>query len=175
MLTIGLGVAAGSLALIGFGTDSVIEVFASSVVVWHLIPGHQVDDPHRTKRALRLVAIAFVMLGVVISVAAARDLTVGRRAGASPWGIAYLAITAVIMFGLAALKQRTARTMNSAPLRSEAALTFLDGVLSTATLTGLALNAAVDWWWADPTAALVVAVAALREGRETWRGATNHS
>jgi len=174
VLTIGLGIAAGSLALLGFGTDSVIEVFASSVVVWHLIPGHEVDDLHRTRRALQLVAIAFVMLGVVISVAAARDLTAGRRAGASPWGIAYLAITAVIMFGLATLKQRTARTMNSAPLRSEAALTFLDGVLSMATLTGLALNAAVDWWWADPTAALVVAVAALREGRETWRRATIH-
>ena len=165
-VTIGLGIAAASLALIGFGTDSIIELFASSVVVWHLIPG--VDHPGRTKRALRLVAVAFAGLAVVLIAATTRDLATGRRPGESLWGIAYLAVTALVMFGLAGLKRRVAERLGSAPLRSEATMTLLDGFLSVATLTGLALNAGPGWWWADPAAALIVAVAALNEARETW-------
>ncbi|HEX6263393.1 MAG TPA: cation transporter [Actinomycetota bacterium] len=164
--TIALGIAAASLALIGFGVDSVIEIFASAVVVWHIRPGHEHDHPERTARALRLVAAAFVALALVLGVAAGRDLVVGRRAEESPLGIAVLAITAVVMFGLAAAKRRTADELDSAPLRSEAAMTFLDGILATATLTGLALNAIAGWWWADPAAAILVAVAALNEARE---------
>ena len=72
------------------------------------------------------------------------------------------------MFGLAYAKRRLADRMDSAPLRSEATMTFLDGILSTATMTGLALNAALGWWWADPGAALLVAVAAASEARENW-------
>lgn len=170
-LTIALGIAAGSLALVGFGTDSVIEVFASSVVVWHLRPGHETDRPDRTRRALHLVALAFAGLGLVLSVASTRDLVTGRRAGESPVGIAYLAVTALVMFGLAAAKRRTARSLDSAPLRSEASMTFLDGILSSATLTGLAANAVLGWWWADPLAALVVALAAFNESRENWQEA----
>lgn len=169
VLTIGLGVAAGSLALIGFGTDSIIEVFASSVVVWHVRPGHEVDHPERTRLALRLVATAFYLLALVLAVVALRELVTGRRAGESPIGIAYLAVTAAVMFGLAVAKGRTAEGLGSAPLRSEASMTFLDGILSTLTLTGLALNAVLGWWWADPTAALLVAIAAANEGRENLR------
>lgn len=83
VLTIALGIAAGSLALIGFGADSVIEVFASSVVVWHVLPGHETDHPERTRLALRLVAAAFVLLALVLTVGAVRDLVTGRRAGES--------------------------------------------------------------------------------------------
>ena len=169
--TISLGIAAGSLALIGFGTDSIIEVFASSVVVWHIRPGHAADRPDRTRRALRLVAVAFLALGVVLAVASVRELVAGTRAGESLVGIGYLAVTAVIMFGLAVAKRRTALALDSAPLRSEASLTFLDGVLSTLPLTGLALNAAFGWAWADPAAALFVAVAATNEGQEALRDA----
>lgn len=171
VLTITLGVLAGSLALIGFGTDSIIEVFASSVVVWHLRPGHETDNPARTRLALRLVAVAFLALAVTLTVAAVRDLTSGRRAGESLFGIAYLAVTALVMFGLSVQKHRIARALSSAPLRSEATMTFLDGILSTATLTGLALNAAFGLWWADPAAALLVAVFAFNEARENWREA----
>ncbi len=166
VLTIGLGIAASSLALIGFGVDSLIEIFASSVVVWHVRPGHEVDRPERTRRALRLVAVAFAVLAVVLMLAAMRDLLTGRRAGESPIGIAYLAVTAVVMFWLAVAKARTARALGSSPLRSEATMTFLDGILATATLTGLALNAVLGWWWADPAAAVVVAIAAANEARE---------
>lgn len=166
VFTIGLGVAAGSLALIGFGADSIIEVFASSVVVWHIRPGHPVDRPERTRRALRLVAVAFVVLAIVLAAAAVRELVLGRRAEESPLGIAYLTATAIVMFSLALAKRRTAAALDSAPLRSEAAVTFLDGVLATLTLAGLVCNATLGWWWADPAAALVVAVAALNEARE---------
>lgn len=171
VFTITLGLMAGSLALIGFGTDSIIEVFASSVVVWHVRPGHAVDRPERTRLALRLVAIAFLALALILAVAAIRDLMLQRRAGESPLGIAYLAATAVVMFALAFVKRRTAAQLGSAPLRSEASLTFLDGVLSTLTLTGLALNATLGWSWADPAAALFVAAAAFNEARENRRDA----
>jgi divalent metal cation (Fe/Co/Zn/Cd) transporter len=168
VLTIGLGSVAASLALIGFGTVSIVEVFASAVVVWHLRPAAAADHADRTRLAVRLIAGAFVVLAAALVVAAVNDLATGRRAGESPWGIAYLAVTAVVMFGLAAMKHATARHLGSEPLRSEAAVTFLDGVLSTTTLLGLAFNAYMGWWWADPGAALLVAVAALNEARETW-------
>lgn len=171
VLTIGLGIAAASLALVGFGADSVIEVFASLVVVWHLAPRHKVDHPQRTSRALRLFATAFLVLALVLTATALRDLVTGRRPGESPWGIAYLAVTVVVMFTLAALKRRAAHQLGSGPLRSEATMTYLDGILATATLGGLALNAAVGWWWADPAAALFVAAAATNEARENWKEA----
>ncbi len=165
VFTIGLGVAAGSLALIGFGTDSIIEVFASSVVVWHVRPGHAVDHADRTRLALRLVAYAYLGLAVILATASIRELLLGRKAGESVVGIVYLAVTAVVMFTLAFAKRRTATSLGSAPLRSEATLTFLDGILSTLTLTGLGLNVLFGWTWADPAAALIVAVAAALEAR----------
>lgn len=170
VFTIALGSVAGSLALIGFGTVSIVELFASGVVVWH-VRSHTDDQAQRTRTALRLIAIAFAVLGVVLLVAAVNDLISGRRPGESPWGIAYLAVTAVVMFGLALLKRRTAQQLGSGPLASEASMTFLDGVLSMTTLAGLALNAALGWWWADPTAAILVGLAALNEARESWEEA----
>jgi divalent metal cation (Fe/Co/Zn/Cd) transporter len=166
VLTVALGMAAGSLALIGFGTDSVIEVFASSVVVWHVRPGHDLDRPQRTRLALRLVAVAFGTLAVVLAAASLHDLTSGRKAGHSIIGIAYLGMTACVMFVLAIWKRRVARRLDSVPLHSEASMTFLDGILSVLTLTGLALNAALGWSWADPAAALIVAAAAMREAQQ---------
>lgn len=171
VFTIGLGVAVGSLALIGFGTDSIIEVFASSVVVWHVRPGHAVDHADRTRLALRLVAYAYMGLAAVLATASIRDLVIGRRAGESVIGIAYLAVTAVVMFSLAFVKRRTAISLGSAPLRSEAMMTFLDGILSSLTLTGLGLNVLFGWTWADPAAALLVAAAAAIEAHMNLREA----
>ena len=170
-LTIGLGIAAGSLALIGFGSDSIIEIFASLVVVWHLIPGHAYDHPERTALALRLVAAAFAVLAVVLVSLSIRDLLSGRRPEESPWGVAYLAVTAVVMFSLARSKGRLAERLDSAPLRSEASMTFLDGLLSAGTMLGLAMNALLGWWWADPSAALLVGLVAANEARENWEEA----
>jgi len=171
VLTISLGAVAGSVALIGFGTVSVVEVFASSVVVWHLRRTASGDHPALTAIALRLIAGAFLVLGLALVFVAGNDLLSGRRADESPWGIVYLAVTAVVMFYLAILKRRTAESLGSEPLHSEATVTFLDGVLSVSTLTGLALNAAVGWWWADPVAGLLVAMAAVNEARESWQEA----
>ena len=170
-LTIGLGIAAGSLALVAFGTDSIIEVFASLVVIWHLRAAPTEQAVSRERLALRLVAGAFLALAVALSVAALNDLISGRHAGESYFGVAYLAVTAVVMFALAAAKDRLARALGSSPLASEAAMTRLDGFLSVLTLSGLALNALFGWWWADPAAALLVAVAALNEARENWEEA----
>lgn len=167
VLTITLGSVAGSLALIGFGTVSIVELFASGVVVWH-VRSDEADQVERTRTALRLISVAFVVLAIALLVAASNDLITGRRAGESIWGIVYLAVTAVVMFTLASLKHRTAAQLGSEPLASEASMTLLDGVLSVTTLTGLALNAAVGWWWADPVAAVLVALAALNEARENW-------
>lgn len=172
VLTIALGSIAASLALIGFGTVSVVEVFASAVVVWHLRKSGGEDQDRITATALRLISVAFALLAIALVVAATNDLVSGRRAGASPWGIAYLAVTAVVMFGLAWLKHSTARQLGSEPLGSEAAVTFLDGVLSVGTLAGLALNAYFGLWWADPVAGLLVALAAANEARETWNQAS---
>jgi len=172
VLTIALGSMVGSLALIGFGTVSIVEVFASSVVVWHLRSDNDRDYAARTSLALRLIAVAFGLLSLALIVAGVSDLASGRRAGESPWGIAYLAITAVVMFSLAIVKRSTAIRLDSEPLRSEATVTFLDGILSATTLAGLALNAYVGWWWADPAAALLVAVAAANESRQTWKEST---
>lgn len=174
-LTVALGIAAGSLALIGFGVDSVVEVFASSVVVWHLRSSHTADRIERTRRALRLTAAAFLALALVLAFAATSDLISGRRAGESLWGIAYLGVTAAVMLSLAVMKRRAAATLDSAPLQAEARMTFLDALLATATLGGLAVNAAWGWWWADPAAALIVAAAAAAEARENWEEASELS
>lgn len=171
VLTIALGSIAASLALIGFGTVSVVEVFASTVVVWHLRKNGADDQAGITSVALRLISVAFAVLAVALVIAATNDLLSGRRAGESPWGIAYLAVTALVMFSLAWFKGRTARQLGSEPLQSEAAMTFLDGVLSVGTLAGLALNAYLGFWWADPLAGVLVAMVATNEARETWNEA----
>jgi divalent metal cation (Fe/Co/Zn/Cd) transporter len=165
-LTIALGIAAGSLALIGFGGDSIIEVFASTVIVWHLRPGHEEDNPQRTALALRLVGYAFAALAAVLATFAVRDLVTTRRPDESLWGAIYLVTAAVVMFGLGGVKHRVARRIDSAPLASEATLTVLDGFLAAGTAAGLGLNILFGWWWADPVTALVVAGICVSEARE---------
>jgi len=170
-VTIALGIGAMSLALIGFGTDSFIEVFTSLVVVWHLRPHPDGDLPERTARALRLIAAAFLLLAVGLSAVSISDLVLGRRPEESMGGIVMLIVVVVVMFTLAFLKRGVADRLDSAPLRAEATMSMLDGFLALATLTGLVLHAALGLWWADPAAALVVAVAAFNEARENWEEA----
>lgn len=165
-VTIGLGVAAGSLALVAFGLSSMIEVFASSVVIWHLRAGRD-PAPHRTRLAFRLIAAAFFALAGFLFVTSTRSLVLGLQPGESPLGIAYLAVTAMVMFTLAGIKRRTARAMNSGPLEAEASMTFLDGCLCIGILTALGVNIAFGWWWADAMAALGIGVFAVREGLES--------
>lgn len=167
-VTIGLGIAARSLALIAFGLDSLVEVFASLVVIWHMNPGAEGHHARRDGRALRLVGIAFALLAVYLVVAGVRNVLSHEKAGTSPVGIAYLAVTAVVMFSLAAWKRRVGDRLDSEPFRAEASMTFLDGCLSSSILVALALNLLFGWWWADPAAALLIGVAAAREAVERW-------
>ncbi|MDH3753741.1 MAG: cation transporter [Acidimicrobiia bacterium] len=164
-VTVGLGIAAGSLALVAFGLDSLIEVFASVVVLWHMAPA---DHEQRTRddRARRLVAVAFALLAGYLMIASVRALWTQAEPDSSPIGIAYLAVTAVVMFALARAKNRVGRQLGSEPFVAEARLTFLDGCLATAILVALTLNTAFGWWWADPLAAIVVGVVAAREALE---------
>ncbi len=170
-ITIGLGVAAGSIALVAFGTDSMVEVFASLVVVWHSRDLLVMEESARTRRSLILIAAAFLLLAVVLAIGAVLRLIDGTPPDESPLGIAYLAVTAAVMLTLAILKQRTGRALESEPLRAEAHITYLDALLASAVLLSLVLNGLLDWWWADPMAALVIAFIALREGREHWEEA----
>lgn len=164
-VTVGLGVAAGSLALIAFGLDSLVEVFASLVVVWYIA-----DDEARgrERRALHLVAIAFAVLALYLAGASIYNLATGEAAESSPLGIGYLAITALVMFGLSVLKRRIAREAANAPLAAEASMTFLDGCLASGILIALVLNTTAGLSWADPSAAMLVAVFCVREAVGNW-------
>ena len=173
-VTITLGVQAGSLALIAFGLDSVVEIFASTVVIRNLHDERHDPGDRRVHRSLRLIAVAFWVLAMFLIVISVRGLVRGDRPDSSPLGIAYLALTAVAMFGLARLKRVTATDLGSEPLQAEAAMTFLDGCLSTGILTALVLNAWLGWWWTDAAAALLVAGFAINEGVEHWRESAPH-
>ena len=171
VVTIALGITAGSLALIAFGLDSLVEVFASLVVVWHMSARGDSRPVHRDRRALRLVAAAFAVLAVYLFVASIHSAVRREHADSSPIGIAYLAATALVMFILAGWKRTIGTKIGSEPFLAEASMTFLDGCLASGILTALALNTAFGWWWADPFAALIVSLFAAREALDAWRDA----
>jgi divalent metal cation (Fe/Co/Zn/Cd) transporter len=127
-VTVGLGLPAGSLALIAFGLDAVVEVFASVVVIWYIGDHHAA---RRAMHALRLVAVAFAVLGVHLLAASIYNLKQGDVAESSPLGVAYLALAASAMFALALKKRQLARVARSEPLAAEAQMTLLDGCLAT--------------------------------------------
>jgi divalent metal cation (Fe/Co/Zn/Cd) transporter len=166
VVAVAAGIAASSIALIGFGLDSLIEVFAASVVVWQL----QGVSEQRERRALLLIALSFFVLAGYVVVEAVRDLIVGAEAEESVVGIVLAAVSLVVMPALAIAKRRTAKRMNSATLLADSTATLLCSYLSAILLAGLVLNAAVGWWWADSLAAIGIAFLAVREGMEIWRG-----
>ena len=151
--------AARSVALAGFGLDSLIEIGASAVVVWELSDAHG----DRRGRALRLIAVAFVLLAIYLSIQATWVLMVGHRAGHSVAGMVWTAATAAVMFSLAAGKAATGAALENPVLRTEGRVTLIDAVLATAVLTSLVLNLFLDWWWADPLAGYVLVLYAIRE------------
>jgi divalent metal cation (Fe/Co/Zn/Cd) transporter len=157
---------ARSVALAGFGLDSLIEIGASIVVVWELSGVGE----HRQRRALRLIGIAFAALAVYLLAQSTLVLAVGFRPRHSPAGIAWTAVTAAVMFALAAGKTRTARALDNHVLRTEGRVTFVDGVLAVAVLVGLVCNAAFGWWFTDPLAGYLLAIYALREVRAIFSG-----
>ena len=159
-------VAARSVALAGFGLDSLIEIGASTVVLWEL-SGTGED---RQRRALRLIGGAFVALAAYLTIQSVLVLVAGDRPGHSVLGIVWTGLTAVAMFVLAAGKARTGKALGNPVLMTEGRVTLVDGILAVAVLAGLVLNATAGWWWADPLAALVIVFYALREAREIFLG-----
>ncbi|MGH3163181.1 MAG: cation transporter [Gemmatimonadales bacterium] len=135
-------IAARSVALAGFGLDSLIEIGASAVVVWELSG----TGDKRQRRALRLIAFAFLALAAYLLIQSTWVLASGHRAAHSPGGIAWTAITAAVMSALAAGKSRTGAALDNPVLTTEGRVTLIDAVLAAAVLTGLVLNAAAGWW-----------------------------
>ena len=174
IISIALGIQARSLALVAFGLDSVVEVFASMIVIRNLTDQRRDPGDRRIHRALRLLAIAFWILGALLLAASLRGLVLANRPMNSPQGIAWLALTAVVMFTLAWMKHVTGLAMGSETLIAESAMSFLDGCLSTGVLLALILNLALGWWWTDAGAALVVAGFAFAEGVRHWRDSAPH-
>jgi divalent metal cation (Fe/Co/Zn/Cd) transporter len=151
---------ARSVALAGFGLDSLIEIFASIVVVWQLRGGR----PEREAMALRLIGVAFLLLALYISAQSIYTLSAGTHPRHSLLGLAWLAVTAAVMFGLAFGKGRVGRALGNRILETESRVTFIDGSLAVAVLIGVLLNTVVGWWWADPLAGLVIVFYGLKEG-----------
>jgi divalent metal cation (Fe/Co/Zn/Cd) transporter len=165
-------VTARSVALAGFGLDSLIEIGASTVVLWELADVAQ----QRQERALRMIGVAFAGLAVYLAVQSTVVLIVGYHPRHSVMGIAWTAVTAAVMFALAAGKSTTGAALGNPVLVTEGRVTSIDAVLATAVLIGLVLNAALGWWWADPAAGCVLvyygareAHAALTHGSTTQR------
>jgi len=158
--------AARSVALAGFGLDSLLEIGASTVVIWELSG----TGPERQRRGLRLIGYAFAALAVYLLAQSTAVLATGYHPRHSPLGIGWTAVTAVVMFVLATGKARTGRALDNAVLRTEGRVTVIDGILAVAVLTGLVLNAAAGWWWADPAAGYVLVYYAAREVLEIFTG-----
>ena len=163
------GIVAGSIALIGFGIDSVIEGFASVVIVWRFTGARTLSE-HAERRAQRLVAIQFFILAPYVAVEAVRSLVAGDRPDESLVGIALALSSIVVMPLLGRAKQRLGSKMGSSATASEGKQNLLCAYLAGALLVGLLGNALFGWWWLDPLAALFIAAVAVREGVESWQG-----
>lgn len=164
IVAVAAGVAAGSIALVGFGADSAIEIFAAVVVIWRLRGASE----EREQRALRLIAVSFFALAAFVTVQSVVNLATGAGVEDSPVGIVLTLVSLTVMPGLAWGKRRIGRALGSRVLLADAVETLLCVYLSAIVLVGLALNAWLGWWWADPIAGLGVAWLAWREGREAW-------
>jgi divalent metal cation (Fe/Co/Zn/Cd) transporter len=163
------GIAASSVALVGFGADSLVEGVAGVVVLWRFA-GARAASEDAERRAQRLIGASFVLIAVYVGVEAVRGLIGGHEPDASWVGIALSVATLLTMPPLAVAKGRLGARLGSAATSGEGRQNMLCAYLSAALLAGLVANAALGWWWADPVAALAIAGVALREGRDAWRG-----
>jgi divalent metal cation (Fe/Co/Zn/Cd) transporter len=169
VVAITAGTIASSVALIGFGLDSVIEVSSAAAVAWQFAGP---DPERREKVALRVIAGSFFALAAYVTVEAGRTLVGGDAPDHSGVGIVLVAISVVVMPFLSWAQRRAGRELGSASAVADSKQTLLCTYLSAAVLIGLVLNSALGWWWADPVVALGLAAVAVREGREALRGET---
>ena len=173
IVAIGAGLAAGSVALVGFGFDSVIEVTASGAAQWRL---RSDLDPHRRERVerhtARIIGWSFLALALYVAIDSVNALVHRNAPERSVAGLVLLALSAVVMPVLARAKRRVARALASGALEADAMQTSLCAYLSIIALAGVGLNAFVGWWWADPVAALAMVPIIAREGIEGVRRRT---
>ena len=177
-IAVGAGLASGSIALIGFGVDSFVESISGSVLIWRLraeaIGGADEERIEQVEqRASRLVAVSFLILAAYVAFEATRSLIAQDRPDASPVGIVLTVVSLAVMLWLARAKRDTGEALGSRALIADSHQTFACWYLSATTLAGLVLNAAFGLWWADPAAAVVIALFLVREAREAWEGDTH--
>jgi divalent metal cation (Fe/Co/Zn/Cd) transporter len=158
------GILASSVALTGFGLDSVIEFFAAVIVVWQL--RGEIAGQQRETRAVRLIGVTFFALALYLTIEGIRDLVTGARPHTSVAGLAIAAAALPVMPGLAVAKRATGRALGNRTLVADSAETAFCAATSAATLLGVGLNAWAGWWQADPIAGLVIAALAVKEGLE---------
>jgi divalent metal cation (Fe/Co/Zn/Cd) transporter len=171
LAAIGLGLLAGSIALVGFGFDSVIETSSGVFLLWRLQGGRDAEQGEAAeRRALRLVGVSLLALGVYVAADASLSLARRDAPDVSPLGLVLASVSLLVMPLLARAKFRLADQLGSNALRADGMQTIICAYLSAVLLAGLALNAWAGWWWADPVAALAMVPMILREGREAWRG-----
>jgi divalent metal cation (Fe/Co/Zn/Cd) transporter len=168
-IAVGAGVAAGSIALVAFGVDSLIEVAAGLTIIWRFT-GSRLGSATSERRAQQVIALSYFLLAAYVAVESLRDLAGGHEPGVSWVGIGLAAFTAPTMPLLARAKRKVGHALGSAATIGEGGQNMICAYLSIALLVGLLANAVVGWWWADPLAALVIGAVAAREGVESWRG-----
>lgn len=166
-IAIPAGALASSTALVGFGLDSLIEVASAVAVAWQFSGA---DPEARERTALKAIALSFFALAAYVSYESIGALVTQEAAAHSTVGIVLAAVSLVVMPVLSYAQRRTGRELGSASAVADSKQTLLCTYLSGALLAGLVLNSALGWWWADPLVALGIAVIAVREGREAWRG-----
>ncbi len=175
VIAVTAALAAGSVALLGFGIDSFVETISGLVLIWRLrreatdtLDEEAIEAIER--RAERLVGASFFLLAAYITFDAITTLLAQEKPEASPVGIALTALSIGVMLWLARAKRQVATALGSRALAADAEQTQACWYLSVVVLAGVGINAALGWWWADPVAALGVVVILVREGLEAWRG-----
>ncbi|PPF46777.1 cobalt transporter [Pseudoclavibacter sp. AY1F1] len=169
VIALSAGAASSSAALIGFGLDSVIEVLSAAAVAWQFTR----REPERwEKPTLRVIAVAFFALAAYVSMSSILAVTSGSEVAHSTVGIVLAAVSVVLMPFLSLIERRAGRELGSATAVADSKQTLICTYLSAAVLVGLLLNSLLGWAWADAVAGLVIAVFAVREGIEAWRGDT---
>ncbi len=167
VVAVAAGVAAGSVALVGFGLDSVVEVSSGLIVLWQF--AHHLPQ-ERERRALRAMAVAFFALAAYVGVESVRSLLAGDTPETSTVGMVLAGASLLVMPWLSRAQRRTGRALGSRAVVADSTQTLLCTYLSGVLLLGLVLNATLGWWWADPVVGLAIAGVAVNEGREAWRG-----
>lgn len=170
VIALSAGAAASSTALVGFGSDSLIEVSSAAAVAWQFSAADHTAREARERRALRVIAVSFFALAAYVSLESVRALVGGGQAQHSSVGLVLAALSLLVMPLLSQAQRRAGRELGSASAVADSKQTLLCTYLSAVLLVGLGVNSLFGWTWADPVAGLVIAVIALREGLSAWRG-----